>query len=204
MYDIFDTSTFSQIRRHNFDCVFGDRRRGSTLSEITSCTSNGRNLAVVSLNSVHLFVSQREPLSVMLGEDVSETSVRHAMNGGQFSKALELSILLAEPSMFTAVLHTVPIDPIRKFIRYMNPNICKHMLQLLSYALSSPHVERVLSTLREVCLSPTVKFSDYRSVLSNITLEVDAIRSSVTSSAESNVALLDFICSPTVREVTSS
>ena len=98
----------------------------------------------------------------------------------------------------------VPIDPIRKFIRYMNPNICKHMLQLLNYALSSPHVERVLSTLREVCLSPTVKFSDYRSVLSNITLEVDAIRSSVTSSAESNVALLDFICSPTVREVTSS
>ena len=78
------------------------------------------------------------------------------------------------------------------------------MLQLLNYALSSPHVERVLSTLREVCLSPTVKFSDYRSVLSNITLEVDAIRSSVTSSAESNVALLDFICSPTVREVTSS
>ena len=75
---------------------------------------------------------------------------------------------------------------------------------LLDYALSSPHVERVLSTLREVCLSPTVKFSDYRSVLSNITLEVDAIRSSVTSSAESNVALLDFICSPTVREVTSS
>jgi hypothetical protein len=102
------------------------------------------------------------------------------------------------------VLHTVPIDPIRKFIRYMNPNICTHMLQLLDYALSSPHVERVLSTLREVCLSPTVKFSDYRSVLSNITLEVDAIRSSVTSSAESNVALLDFICSPTVREVTSS
>ena len=204
VYDIFDTSTFSQIRRHKFDCVFGDRRGGSTLSEITSCTSNGRNLAVVSLNSVHLFVSQREPLSVMLGEDVSETSVRHAMNGGQFSKALELSILLAEPSMFTAVLHTVPIDPIRKFIRYMNPNICKHMLQLLNYALSSPHVERVLSTLREVCLSPTVKFSDYRSVLSNITLEVDAIRSSVTSSAESNVALLDFICSPTVREVTSS
>lgn len=199
--DIFDTSTFSQIRRHNFDYVLSNRRVGSKVSDLASCTSNGQNLVVVSLDSVYLFVSQRAPLPIMLGENVSELSIRHAMKGGQYSKALELSILLAKPSMFTAVLHTAPMDQVRKFIRHMNPNICKHTLQLLNYALSSLHVERVLSALREVCLSPTVKLGDCRSVLSNISLDVNGIRSSATSSAESNIDLLDFICSSPSREV---
>lgn len=159
-------------------------------------TNNGLILGVTLSNQVHILdncILNARP--TMIGEEVDEQSIHLAVKQGLYSYALKLAARLANPALFTAVLHTLPASHVNKIARDLSPDASDDFFSGLNHGLSSsPHIESVLFLLREICRQQSAAFFQGCSKLKTVALQLGVAQSSITFLAEKNHAVIEFIC----------
>lgn len=189
VYDVQSCSLIKRLRLHVDDSSVNHT---GTLSS----TNNGLILGVTLSNQVHILdncIMNARP--TMIGEEVDEQSIHLAVKQGLYSYALKLAARLANPALFTAVLHTLPASHVNKIARDLSPDASDDFFSGLNHGLSSsPHIESVLFLLREICRQQSAAFFQGCSKLKTVALQLGVAQSSITFLAEKNHAVIEFIC----------